>query len=585
VIPSSNSRKTSARGKHKKDILDYPDGQEGASSSEIYEENGVDEVLALLDGAGIGVREDPDGMDNARKYGAIAPPPEADVAFRPEDKTEARVADPVKMYLREMGQVNLLSRDDETEIAKRIEKGEKEVISLIMQTCVGAECLASIRRRLEADQLKLKEVVKDAEDSDELQAESIKRRDQVIALIKEIEHKLKTFSAYVKANPPGEGVPQSRVDSVARHRYKSLAEIEYLLVKLGLVRKQYDLMVERLRDWDRRFRSSQAIIAENCARLGVATSVELTAMSAGILGRADAERRCRALDVTPAALAELERQTADHARAISEMEAESKMSWGQLREILVSIQRSEGNASDAKKHLIEANLRLVVSIAKKYTNRGLHFLDLIQEGNIGLMRAVDKFDHTRGFKFSTYATWWIRQAITRAIADQARTIRIPVHMIETINKLLRTSRALTQELGREPTPEELADRMAMPIDKVRKVLKISKEPISLETPIGDDEDTSLGDFITDSESVSPHAAVLNSDLQEQIRKALATLTDKEAEVLRQRFGIGRVSDLTLEEVGRRFGVTRERIRQIEAKAITKLRHPGRGKELKTFVDS
>jgi RNA polymerase primary sigma factor len=260
------------------------------------------------------------------------------------------------------------------------------------------------------------------------------------------------------------------------------------------------------------------------------------------------------------------------------------MSADDLHAILANIDQSEKLASEAKKHLIEANLRLVVSIAKKYTNRGLQFLDLIQEGNIGLMRAVDKFEYQRGYKFSTYATWWIRQAITRAIADQARTIRIPVHMIETINKLIRTSRYLLQELGREPTPEEIADKMELPLDKVRRVLKIAKEPISLETPIGDDEDTNLGDFITDTDGVGPDAAVMKNSLKEQVRKVLATLTPREAEVLRLRFGIGKMSDGTLEEVGRTFGVTRERIRQIEAKAISKLRHPNRSKELRQYQD-
>jgi RNA polymerase primary sigma factor len=579
VVTRQTTRKASPRGKRRSDPLDYQDPGEAASPSEFYEEGTVHEFLALLGGAGIGIRDDSEGLDGSRKFETLKLAPEPDATFRPEDRTDTRISDPVKMYLREMGLVNLLSRNDETEIAKRIENGEKEVIKLIMRTSVGADGLASIRRRLESDQLRLKEVVKDAEDETEGREESPRRRDQVIALIRDIEHKLKNRAAYVRGHVARDGLRPTRLKSIEKHMDKSQGEIEELLLKLGLVKKQYDGMVERLRDWDRSLRDTFKLMTDGCERLGVSPS-ELASLPQELM----AGDGVPGTGSVPEERVLLVHETRRHQARLAELESECKMSWDELHPILATIDRSERDASDAKRHLIEANLRLVVSIAKKYTNRGLHFLDLIQEGNIGLMRAVDKFDHNRGFKFSTYATWWIRQAITRAIADQARTIRIPVHMIETINKLLRTSRALTQELGREPLPEEIAERMEMPLDKVRKVLKISKEPISLETPIGDDEDTSLGDFITDSESVSPHAAVLTLDLQEQIRKALATLTDKEAEVIRQRFGIDRTTDLTLEEVGRRFGVTRERIRQIEAKAITKLRHPGRGKELKTFVD-
>jgi RNA polymerase primary sigma factor len=293
---------------------------------------------------------------------------------------------------------------------------------------------------------------------------------------------------------------------------------------------------------------------------------------------------CRDLDVTEPKLLSLMQQFEDISRKISRLEEEAGVEILELKRINDSLNIGERKADLAKSELVEANLRLVVSIAKKYTNRGLQFLDLIQEGNIGLMKAVDKFEYRRGYKFSTYATWWIRQAITRAIADQARTIRIPVHMIETINKLVRTSRTLIQQLGREPTPEEVAAQMQLPVDKVRKVLKIAKEPISLETPIGEEEDSYLGDFIEDKKIINPAEAVMNINLSEQTRKVLATLTPREEKVLRMRFGIGEKSDHTLEEVGQDFFVTRERIRQIEAKALRKLRHPSRAKLLKAFVD-
>ncbi len=362
-------------------------------------------------------------------------------------------------------------------------------------------------------------------------------------------------------------------------------EMFELLSELRINKKVIERIVQKLKSLVMRIEKGEAELEEFERRVGM-PSKELAKTLKEMKGNATkAKAITKKLGVTAEELESAALGMAEAEKRIKKVEEEAKLSVDDLRATYKEIHEGERMAEKAKAELVEANLRLVVSIAKKYTNRGLQFLDLIQEGNIGLMKAVEKFEYKRGYKFSTYATWWIRQAITRAIADQARTIRIPVHMIETINKLIRTSRYLVQELGREPTPEEIAEKMELPLDKVRKVLKIAKEPISLETPIGEEEDSHLGDFIEDKGVISPSDAVISMNLAEQTRKVLATLTPREEKVLRMRFGIGERSDHTLEEVGQDFEVTRERIRQIEAKALRKLRHPSRSKRLKSFVEN
>ncbi|MDR1546018.1 MAG: RNA polymerase sigma factor RpoD [Deltaproteobacteria bacterium] len=568
-------------------LLD-PDRRGEGLGSEMEEPENFDAVMAIFDELDIHLADDLDVVKNDKKFVASSDEREPELSFEPD--AEPKVTDPVKMYLREMGQVNLLSREAEVEIAKRIESGEGQIIKSIMRTTVGLETVTDLRRRLEEGEVRLKEVVKDAEDDYEESlpaGPSAKRCDQVLALLKEIERRSIGQARYLR-RVDGElkTAAADRRRKIFAHVEKTAGEIERLFHRLRLERRQYDLMVSRLREWDRRFAQTRAELEQALSKLRLGDATELKKFGQRLKKSPKSlPAKARALGLAPEELELLRRSAQAAVQRQGELEAESKMSHEELQKVLATISRGEAQACEAKNHLIEANLRLVVSIAKKYTNRGLQFLDLIQEGNIGLMKAVDKFEYQRGYKFSTYATWWIRQAITRAIADQARTIRIPVHMIETINKLIRTSRYLVQELGREATPEEIAVKMDLPLDKVRRVLKIAKEPISLETPIGEDGDSYLGDFIEDQQVQSAADLVVTNSLAEQARKVLGTLTAREEKVLRMRFGIGEKTDHTLEEVGQEFQVTRERIRQIEAKALRKLRHPSRSRKLKPFVES
>jgi len=486
------------------------------------------------------------------------------------------------MYLRKMGSVSLLTREGEVEIAKRIESGEMKVNSAILDSPIAVREIIEIGEKLKKHKIRVKDLIKDAEAEDqEFDEEEADRR--IIRLIEKVRRLDKTRQGiyeelHAAKSDAKRAEVQKRLDA-------NTFEMAQTLDEMRLNKKTIEKIVQMLKREIGRVEDAEGPVKERLKQVGVDFD-EVRASLKKTMGNRHAEQRlAKKLGLTRGELGELDEKLAEAIKHLEQIEEELGCDLDSLRASYRNIGEGERAAERAKSELVEANLRLVVSIAKKYTNRGLQFLDLIQEGNIGLMKAVDKFEYKRGYKFSTYATWWIRQAITRAIADQARTIRIPVHMIETINKLIRTSRYLVQEYGREPTPEEIAEKMELPLDKVRKVLKIAKEPISLETPIGEEEDSHLGDFIEDKNILLPSEAVINMNLADQTRKVLKTLTPREEKVLRMRFGIGEKSDHTLEEVGQDFEVTRERIRQIEAKALRKLRHPSRSKQLRSFVDT
>ncbi|HEY6084912.1 MAG TPA: RNA polymerase sigma factor RpoD [Nitrospira sp.] len=502
----------------------------------------------------------------------------------------SRTDDPVRLYLKEMGSVALLSREGEIEIAKRIEEGKRDIAFVIYGMPMTIEFILSLREQLKNGKIDVREIVPIVETEEDFEEEEVEK-DYEELRVKTLEGLNSVRKVSTSLKGLYEKSRQSAKDPVKLKKIKKQIDAirEQVVDKMEAVNLHgvlKDRMVQRVREMAIQIRTAEREIVSCQRRLGVGGEAGLELLRKLCRDRKDFLAVKRRTSVSEENLQDVKKVYQAAKAKIRQLETEEALVSGEeIKDAVKHLDVAEEKVKRGKAELVEANLRLVVSIAKKYTNRGLQFLDLIQEGNIGLMKAVDKFEYKRGYKFSTYATWWIRQAITRAIADQARTIRIPVHMIETINKLIRTSRHLVQKLGREPTPEEIAERMDLPLDKVRKILKIAREPISLETPIGEEEDSHLGDFIEDKKAISPLEAAIRYDLQRQINSALETLTPREEKVLRKRFGIGEATDHTLEEVGQDFEVTRERIRQIEAKALRKLRHPSRSKKLRSFVES
>ena len=497
-------------------------------------------------------------------------------------ETASRVSDPVKMYLKEMGSISLLTREGEVEIAKRIEDGEKTALNILIDCSVGVAHLLKMGEKLKNNEIKLKDIINDIDDDENNFMQIGERRGSLLNLIDQIRiiHE-GVLSKRKIIHQMDDNEDRSQLVSEVK---ESQTRILKIMDSCKLEKGQLEMMVTKFKNFVYGVERAEKDLIQAMIMAGGKSAHYLQKCFDEMPENVEADEIITGLELTKTELVSIQQKVGKALNGIETAKELTMMTPRQLTDTLRMVVISIEKSKRAKSDLIQANLRLVVSIAKKYTNRGLMFLDLIQEGNIGLMKAVDKFEYQRGYKFSTYATWWIRQAITRAIADQARTIRIPVHMIETINKLIRTSRYLVQEHGREPTPEEIAEKMEFPLDKVRKVLKIAKEPISLETPIGEEEDSHLGDFIEDKKALSPGDAVISFGLAEQTRRVLRTLTPREEKVLRMRFGIGEKADHTLEEVGRDFSVTRERIRQIEAKALRKLRHPSRSKKLRSFVD-
>ena len=583
---------------------------------EIVDPEQIEDIINMINDMGIMVHEVAPDADTLILADAASPEDDEEVAeaaaaaLATVDTEFGRTTDPVRMYMREMGTVELLTREGEIEIAKRIEDGLGQVLASLARNPITIAELLKDYTRYEAGELRLSEVIASFLDLEATQTVEVPIPVPVAPKVVKVAVDGEEEEAVAAVSEDGaeEEIDTGPDPEVARERFeemrkkfaaacdtkdgnpriknqKAYGQVCEMFLQLKLTPRLVERLVRLLRDLVETIRSQERIIMNICVGKAQMPRKDF------IVSFPDNETNLKWLQTHIDAKKSYSAALAEHAvdvqraqKRLVAIEEESGLTITEIKEISRKVSIGEAKARRAKKEMVEANLRLVISIAKKYTNRGLQFLDLIQEGNIGLMKAVDKFEYRRGYKFSTYATWWIRQAITRSIADQARTIRIPVHMIETINKLNRISRQMLQEMGREATPEELATRMEMPEDKVRKVLKIAKEPISMETPIGDDEDSRLGDFIEDQHLPSPVAHATFSGLREATQRVLEGLTAREAKVLRMRFGIDMNTDHTLEEVGKQFDVTRERIRQIEAKALRKLRHPSRSERLRSFLD-